>query len=65
VGSCCSIFIVLCIVLWIVVLPFVPILLAIVLSVLLKLTASDYPFGIIKIFFHKQIALPKKLIYFI
>ena len=31
--------------------PFVPFLLAIVLSVLIRLTNSDYPFGILKLFF--------------
>jgi hypothetical protein len=35
----------------IVVCPFVPFLLAIVLSALLRYTDSDYPFGIFKLFF--------------
>ena len=39
-------------VLLIVVCPFVPFLLAIVLPVLLRYTDSDYPFGIFKLFFH-------------
>ena len=42
---------VLCSVLWIVVYRFVPFLLAIVLSVLLRYTDSDYSFGIFKHFF--------------
>jgi hypothetical protein len=40
--------------LWIFVCPFVLFLLAIVLSVLLRLTDSDYPFGIFKLFFRKK-----------
>jgi hypothetical protein len=40
-------------VLQIVVCPFVLFLLAIVLSVLLRYTDSDYPFGIFKLFLHK------------
>ena len=54
-GSCCSIFNFLCIVLWIVVFLFVSFLLAIILSVPLPLTASDYtppspPFKAVNIF---------------
>ena len=41
-------------VLWIVVCPFILFLLAIVLSVLLRLTDSDYPFGIFKLFLSKN-----------
>ena len=47
-GSCYSIFSFMCNVLQIVVCPFVLFLLAIVLSVLLRFTDSDYPFGIFK-----------------
>ena len=50
VGSCCWIFSVLCIVLFIIVCPFVPFLLTIVLPVRLQLTAFDNPFGIFKLF---------------
>ena len=49
-GSCYSIQFYLY-VLFIVVCPFVLFLLAIVLSVLLQYTVSDYPFGIFKLFF--------------
>ena len=52
-GSCCSIFSFLCSVLWIVVCGFF--LLVIVLSALLWVTDSDYPFVILKLFFqYKQ-----------
>jgi len=49
---------------------FVPFLLAIVLSVLLRFADSNYPFGIFKLFlqniklqksYHLQIAIPTKL----
>ena len=46
-GSCCTS--VLCNVIQIIVCPFVRVLFAIVLSVLLRFTASDYPFGILAI----------------
>jgi hypothetical protein len=49
-GSCCSIFNFLCNVVQIIFCPFVLFLLAIVLSVLLQITASDYPFAIFKHF---------------
>ena len=49
-GSCCSIFSFLCDVLQVVVSPFVRFLLSIILSVLLRFTLSDYPFGIFKLF---------------
>ena len=53
---------VLCNVLWIVVCPFVVFLLVIVLSILLRFTSSDYPFGIFKPFvqwgFHRYITMP-------
>ena len=45
-GSCCSIFSFLCIVLYIIVCPLVNFLLTIVLSVLVRFKASDYPVGI-------------------
>jgi len=48
-------------VLSIVVCPFVYFLLAIVLSVLLRYTDSDYPFGIFKLFLDKDFALHRKL----
>ena len=47
----CSILNFLCGVLWVVVCPFVFISLAIVLSVLLHFTDSDYPFVIFKLIF--------------
>ena len=43
---CCSSFNCLCRVLYIIVCSYVPFLLAVVLSVHFRLTASDYPFGI-------------------
>ena len=49
-GSRYSIFSFMCIVLKIVVCPFVLLLLTIVLSVLLRFTDSEYPFGIFKLF---------------
>jgi hypothetical protein len=52
-GWCCSTFCFLCNVMKIVVCPFVPFLLVIVLSILLLFTASDYPFGIFKHFCYK------------
>ena len=48
-------------VLSIVVCPFVYFLLAIVLSLLLRYTDSDYPFGIFKLFLDKDLALHRKL----
>ena len=50
--SCHSIFSFNCNVLQIVVCPFVHFLLVIVLSVILRFTDSDYPFGIFKLFFY-------------
>ena len=50
-SSCCSIFSFLCNVLYIMFCSFVPFLLTIVLCVLLRYTASDYPFDITKPFF--------------
>ena len=53
-GSCRSIFGYLCNVLLIVVFLFVLFILAIVLSVLLRVTTSDYPFYIFKLFIYPQ-----------
>jgi hypothetical protein len=44
--------------------PFVLFLLAIVLSVLLRYTDSDYPFGIFKLFFSKQVDIISIIILF-
>ena len=54
-GSCYSIFSFMCNVLQIVVCPCVLFLLVIVLSVLLRITDSDYPFGIFKLFLLKLV----------
>ena len=49
-GTYCSICSFLCSILYIVICLFVPLLLAFVLSVLLRFTALDYPFGVFKPF---------------
>ena len=64
-GSCYSIFSCM----WIVVCPFVLFLLAIVLSVLLRYTDSDYPFGIFKLFLmwfvqHNKLFMPTMFVWF-
>ena len=53
-GSCCSIFSFLLSAWQIVVCTFAPFLLAIVLSVLLRFTEFDYPFGIFKLLYIKR-----------
>ena len=53
-GPCCSIFSFLCSILWIVVFPFVLFLLVIVLFVILRFTAFDYPFRIFRLLIDKN-----------
>jgi hypothetical protein len=60
-----SIFSFMCSVLQIVVCPFVVFCLAIVLSVLFRLTESDDPFGIFKLFFRFSVECNYALIIFI
>ena len=52
-------------VLWIVVCPFVPFLLAIVLSVLLRYADSDYPFRIFKLFLAVPDPLGWRMMYYL
>ena len=52
-------------VLWIVVCPFVPFLLAIVLSVLLRYADSDYHFGIVKLFLEVPDPLGWRMMYYL
>jgi len=57
IDSYCSIFDFLCVALWIIVYPFVIVLLTIVLSVVLLFTGPNNHFGIFKLFFLYYISL--------